>query len=89
MRSLVFISFSQSVIKCDILESTEHYNFFIPVMKALVDKTRGMLDMDTLLPSLPTTFSSPTFFEDFKTYCQSEEWINFMQKMVCIFSFDL
>ena len=54
-------------------KNTEHYNFFIPVMKALVDKTRGMLDMDSLLPSLPQTITSPTFFEDFKAYCQSGE----------------
>ena len=60
----------------------DQYNFLMPVMKALVDKTRGLLDMDALLPQLPTTFMSPTFYDDFKVYSQSSEWRNFMEKMV-------
>ncbi len=60
----------------------DHYSFLIPVMKALVDKCHDMLNMATLLPTLPTTQMSPTFFDDFKHYCQSAEWRNFMNKQV-------
>ncbi|KAK2169991.1 hypothetical protein LSH36_5g09019 [Paralvinella palmiformis] len=60
----------------------EQYNFLIPIMKALVEKCHDMLDMANLLPSLPSTKLSPTFFDDFKTYCHSEEWRLFMKKQV-------
>ena len=68
-----------------ILAGDEQYNFLIPIMKALVDKCHDMLDMSNLLPNLPSTQKSPTFFEDFKSYCRSEEWRIFMKKQVgCI-----
>ena len=62
--------------------SVEQYNFLIPVMKALVDKTRSMLEMDKYLPQLPSSHLSPTFFDDFRSYCRSHEWISFIHKMV-------
>ena len=62
----------------------DHYSFLIPVMKALVEKCADLLNMDTYLPTLPATAQSPTFFDDFKVYCNTDEWRNFMDKQVKI-----
>lgn len=63
-------------------ENGEHYNFLIPVMKALVDKCGDLLNMKTYLPGLPMTHLSATFFDDFKKYIHHEEWRSFMRKQV-------
>jgi len=61
----------------------DNYNFLIPVMKALIDKAYQLLNLDINLPSLPSTIRSPTFFDDFKTYCKTKEWTTFITSYVC------
>ena len=51
-------------------------------MKALIDKTHAMFEMDKYLSHLPAAHLSPTFFDDFKSYCLSEEWSAFISKVV-------
>jgi hypothetical protein len=51
-------------------------------MKALIDKAYTVLSLDMQLPNLPTLSRSPTFFDDFKTYCFSDEWSVFMENYV-------
>ncbi|ESO94157.1 hypothetical protein LOTGIDRAFT_232423 [Lottia gigantea] len=63
-------------------ENTDNYSFLIPVLKALIDKAHDLMNLDNYLPSLPSTNQSPTFFDDFKTYCQSEEWKTFIQNYI-------
>lgn len=63
-------------------ENGEHYNFLIPVMKALVNKSGDLLNMKTYLPGLPTTHLGATFFDDFKMYIHRDEWRSFMRKQV-------
>ncbi|KAL4217498.1 Neurobeachin-like protein 1 [Mactra antiquata] len=63
-------------------ESTDNYSFLIPVMKALIDKSYQLLTLDLQLPNLPSTTMSPTFFDDFKNYCKTEEWMTFIDNYV-------
>eukprot|EP00105_Crassostrea_gigas_P036363 XP_019920511.1 PREDICTED: neurobeachin-like protein 1 [Crassostrea gigas] len=63
-------------------ESSDTYSFLIPVMKALLDKARSLLNLDLLLPDLPPTSNSPVFFDDFKSYCLSEQWKKFIESYV-------
>lgn len=65
-----------------VTESSDTYSFLIPVMKALLDKARSLLNLDLLLPDLPPTSNSPVFFDDYKTYCLSEEWKKFIESYV-------
>lgn len=65
------------------LAGTDNYSFLIPVMKALIDKSYQLLTLDINLPNLPSTTMSPTFFDDFKTYCRTDEWTNFIENYVC------
>ncbi len=51
-------------------------------MKALIDKCYDMLAMGMYLPGLPSAQATPSFYDDFKTYCQGQEWTSFMQKQV-------
>ena len=63
-------------------DKTDTYSFLIPVMKALLDKASNLLNLDLLLPDLPPTNHSPAFFDDFKTYCLSEQWTEFIENYV-------
>ena len=63
-------------------EQSDHYNFLIPVMKALVEKCHDLLNMKTYCPRLPNPSQGPAFFDDFKVYCQDSEWRSFMDKQV-------
>ena len=65
-------------------DKTDTYSFLIPVMKALLDKASNLLNLDLLLPDLPPTNHSPAFFDDFKTYCFSEQWTEFIENYVSI-----
>eukprot|EP00095_Tigriopus_kingsejongensis_P009861 snap_masked-scaffold853_size88743-processed-gene-0.4 protein:Tk09861 transcript:snap_masked-scaffold853_size88743-processed-gene-0.4-mRNA-1 annotation:"neurobeachin-like protein 1 isoform x3" len=60
----------------------DHYSFIIPVMKALLEKSKDQLHTTTQLPALNLRQPSPIFFEDFKTYSESEEWRYFIEKKV-------
>lgn len=65
------------------IENGDNYAFLMPVLKALMDKAHALLTIEHLLPNLPQTTRSPTFFDDFHTYCKTEEWNNFMLNYVC------
>lgn len=59
-------------------ENSDTYSFLIPVLKALIDKSYTLLNMEIYLPNLPATARSPTFFDDFRIYCGGCEWSNFV-----------
>lgn len=59
-------------------ENSDTYSFLIPVLKALIDKSYTLLNMEIYLPNLPPTARSPTFFDDFRIYCGGCEWANFV-----------
>ena len=65
-----------------ILEDSVNYVYLMNVLKALISKAHTLLTLDHLLPHLPQTVMSPTFFDDFRTYCNTEEWLTFMQNYV-------
>jgi hypothetical protein len=67
-----------------VLGDEQHYAFLIPIMKCLIEKTHGILQMNVQVPNIPLNNISPTFYEDFKEYCKSDEWRIFIQKQVCI-----
>lgn len=71
-----------NVIIQAINDQTSNYSYLIPVMKALIDKAYQLLNLDINLPNLPSTSTCPTFFEDFKIYCKSEEWTKFISYYV-------
>ena len=72
----IFIHFSS--------EKTDNYSYTIPVLKALIEKAEPLLTLDLNLPNLPSTSLSPTFFDDFKTYCLDEEWTMFIDNYVSV-----
>lgn len=63
-------------------DNTDNYSFLIPVMKALIERAFTLLNLEVQLPTLPATTMSPTFFDDFKMYAQSEEWTTFISTQV-------
>ena len=60
----------------------ETYAYLIPLTRAMIEIYRDQLKMTDFLPDLPTTDTSPTFFEDFQNYCRKGEWRTYMQKQV-------
>jgi hypothetical protein len=72
-----------------VTDKSDTYSFLIPVMKALLDKASSLLNLDLLLPDLPPTNHSPAFFDDFKTYCVSEQWEQFLESYVSIQKYKL
>jgi hypothetical protein len=71
-------------VMCDRLneDDDQHYAFLIPIMKSLIDKCYDLLQMNVQVPNIPFTNISPTFYEDFKSYCKTDEWRIFIQKQV-------
>ncbi|GAB1600529.1 neurobeachin-like protein 1 isoform X2 [Argonauta hians] len=63
-------------------ENSDTYSFVIPVLKALIDKSYTLLNMEIYLPHLPPTSRSPTFFDDFRIYCQEKEWSDFVDTQI-------
>ncbi|CAI9726854.1 1 isoform X1 [Octopus vulgaris] len=63
-------------------ENSDTYSFVIPVLKALIDKSYTLLNMEIYLPHLPPTSRSPTFFDDFRVYCQEKEWSDFVSTQI-------
>eukprot|EP00057_Strongylocentrotus_purpuratus_P026068 XP_011680542.1 PREDICTED: neurobeachin-like protein 1 isoform X2 [Strongylocentrotus purpuratus] len=70
----------QSLDETDGKEDT--FAYMIPLARAMVDKYRDELGMSSFLVNLPSTETSPTFVEDFKEYCKSEEWRMYIEKQV-------
>jgi hypothetical protein len=51
-------------------------------MKCLIEKCYNLLQMNVQVPNIPFNNISPTFYEDFKDYCRTEEWRIFIQKQI-------
>lgn len=56
----------------------------MPVMKALLEKSRSILNLNSNTPDLPPTSSGPVFFHEFQMYCTSKQWNNFVEKGVSL-----
>jgi hypothetical protein len=54
-------------------------------MKCLIEKCYNLLQMNVQVPNIPFSNISPTFFDDFKDYCKTDEWQIFIQKQVAPF----
>ena len=63
-------------------ENTDHYAFLVPIMKALLDKSKAALELNKQLPSLNLRQSGCEFFTEFQSYCEGEEWDYFIQKKI-------
>uniref|UniRef100_A0A182K234 DUF4704 domain-containing protein n=1 Tax=Anopheles christyi TaxID=43041 RepID=A0A182K234_9DIPT len=86
-----YLMYSLNQAMCNAIEvdNSEQYSFLIPVMKALLEKSRTVLGLATHTPDLPATSSGPIFFQDFQTYCASRQWTTFIDKKVRILFFFL
>lgn len=65
----------------------DQYSFLMPVMKALIDKSRVILSLSVNVPDLPPTASGPVFFHDFQMYSGSKQWTSFIDKKVSFFNY--
>ncbi|XP_069082133.1 neurobeachin-like protein 1 isoform X2 [Pleurodeles waltl] len=72
----------EGILSRSIKQKTETYSFLIPIVRTLVSKIYQLLFMFLHLPSLPSTNGSPSFFEDFQEYCNSEEWRTYIDKFI-------
>lgn len=61
---------------------TEGYSFLMPVLKALLEKSRVILNLTVHAPDLPPTASGPVFFNDFQMYITTKQWCSFIEKKV-------
>nr|XP_040227141.2 neurobeachin-like protein 1 isoform X2 [Anopheles coluzzii] len=79
-----YLMYSLNQAMCNAIEvdNAEQYSFLIPVMKALLEKSRTVLGLATHTPDLPATSSGPIFFQDFQTYCASRQWTTFIDKKI-------
>ena len=68
---------------------SEGYSFLMPVLKALIEKSRSILNLSSTVPDLPPTTSGPVFFEDFQMYSTSKQWTTFIEKKVSEFRFSV
>ncbi|XP_058062662.1 neurobeachin-like protein 1 isoform X2 [Anopheles bellator] len=75
-------SLNQAICKAIDEDNSEQYSFLIPVMKALLEKSRTVLGLATHTPDLPATSSGPIFFQDFQGYCTSRQWTAFIDKKI-------
>lgn len=73
----------EGILRRSIQEQTEEiYSFLVPLLRTLLSKVSRLLYMELHLPQLPDTNGSPSFFEDFKLYCDSPEWRVYLDKYV-------
>lgn len=59
------------------------YSFLMPVMKAMLEKTKDAFELSSNTPDLPDISAGPVFFQDFQSYATSKQWQNFIEKKVC------
>ncbi|XP_063708929.1 neurobeachin-like protein 1 [Culicoides brevitarsis] len=64
------------------LGNSESYSFLMPVMKAMLEKTKDLFDLNSLTPDLPDINSGPVFFQNFQTYATSRQWKMFIDKKI-------
>uniref|UniRef100_A0A3Q3EE64 Neurobeachin-like protein 2 n=1 Tax=Labrus bergylta TaxID=56723 RepID=A0A3Q3EE64_9LABR len=73
----------ESILRRSIQEQTEEtYSFLVPLLRTLLSKVHRLLYMELHLPQLPDTNGSPSFFEDFRLYCDSPEWRVYLDKYI-------
>ncbi len=72
------------IVQAAAVGDDERYSFYVPIMKALLEKSKAQFNLQVQAPALNlrSNTSGPEFFEHFKTYCQSEEWKYFVSKKV-------
>uniref|UniRef100_A0A8C4XCF7 Neurobeachin-like protein 2 n=1 Tax=Erpetoichthys calabaricus TaxID=27687 RepID=A0A8C4XCF7_ERPCA len=61
---------------------TDTFTYLVPIVRTLLDQHFELLDLQHLLPSLPPTNGSTTFFEDLQHYCTTQEWQSFIEKHI-------
>ncbi|XP_074841359.1 neurobeachin-like protein 2 isoform X2 [Carettochelys insculpta] len=61
---------------------SETFSWLLPIIRTLLDQCYEALQLQRLLPSLPPTNGSPTFYEDFQLFCNGPEWQAFIEKHV-------
>lgn len=54
----------------------------MPVLKALLEKSRNILCLAAIVPDLPPTSLGPVFFEEFQMYSGTKQWTSFIEKQV-------
>nr|XP_054599164.1 neurobeachin-like protein 1 isoform X1 [Nothobranchius furzeri] len=73
----------EGILRRSIQERTDEiYSFLVPVLRTLLSKVSRLLYMELHLPQLPDTSGSPSFFEDFKLYCNTPEWRVYLDKYI-------
>ncbi|XP_055643375.1 neurobeachin-like protein 1 isoform X2 [Toxorhynchites rutilus septentrionalis] len=75
-------SLNQAIGNAIRVENSEQYSFLIPVLKALLEKSRVVIGLASSVPELPDTSSGPIFFQNFQTYCTSKQWTSFIDKKI-------
>ncbi|NXO23623.1 NBEL2 protein, partial [Cisticola juncidis] len=61
---------------------SDAFSWLVPIVRTLMDRCYHSLQLQRLLPSLPPTNGSPTFYEDFQIFCGTPEWRGFIEKHV-------
>nr|XP_008123746.1 PREDICTED: neurobeachin-like protein 2 [Anolis carolinensis] len=61
---------------------SETFSWLVPVVRTLMDLCYDTLQLQHVLPSLPPTNGSPTFYEDFQAFCATPEWTAFVERHV-------
>uniref|UniRef100_A0A336KCC2 CSON006833 protein n=1 Tax=Culicoides sonorensis TaxID=179676 RepID=A0A336KCC2_CULSO len=64
------------------LGNPDLYSFLMPVMKAMLEKTKDVFELSTNTPDLPDISTGPVFFQDFQSYATSKQWQNFIEKKI-------
>ena len=85
LEESAFLMFRLSGIILKALEKdseNQHYSFLLPIMKALLEKTKTSLNLQSQVPTLNLRLAGPQFFDHFRDYCQSEEWTYFTNKKI-------
>ncbi|CAF0785781.1 unnamed protein product [Brachionus calyciflorus] len=59
----------------------QHYAFLIPIMKCLIEKCYNLIQMNVQVPNIPHNIT-PSFYDDFKEYCKTDEWRIFIRNQV-------
>ncbi|XP_021704634.1 neurobeachin-like protein 1 isoform X1 [Aedes aegypti] len=75
-------SLNQAISSAIEVGNSEQYSFLIPVLKALLEKSRMVIGLTTSAPDLPSTSSGPIFFQNFQMYCVSKQWTTFIEKKI-------
>ncbi|XP_069568849.1 neurobeachin-like protein 1 isoform X2 [Brachyistius frenatus] len=74
---------AEGILRRSVREGTEEtYTFLVPLLRTLLSKVHRLLYMELHLPRLPDANGSPSFFEDFRLYCESPEWRVYLDKYI-------